>query len=146
MSPMMMAFLQTGTSTYVENAMATTSPYNLHSASTSTMNNPSRMSPPPGGLGYVPQETLTRNMTHLMSMGHQMDESNHNMVNMLTQQIHMVFNPLIQNNNQSCELLANQMGRIHDFFGSPQVQARPNPQISNARPVETPDNRAALIN
>jgi len=35
-----------------------------------------------------------------------MDESNHEMVNMLTQQIGTVFNSLIQNTNQSYQMLA----------------------------------------
>lgn len=38
-----------------------------------------------------------------------MDESNHDMVNMLTQQIGTVFNPLIQNTNHSYQQLAHQM-------------------------------------
>lgn len=66
-----------------------------------------------------------------MSIRQQMDKSNQEMVNMLTQQIVTMFNPLIQNTNQSYELLANQMGQIANFFGAPQVQAMPTPQISN---------------
>lgn len=69
-----------------------------------------------------------------------MEETNHEMVNMLTQRIGTMFNPLIQNTNQSYELLANQMGRIDDLFGAPQAYARPTPQISNYKQVETPDN------
>ncbi|KAK2422316.1 hypothetical protein QL285_032860 [Trifolium repens] len=74
----------------------------------------------------------------LNALRQQMDESNHDMVNMLTQQIGTVFNPLIQNTNQSYQLLANQMGRIADFFGAPQV-----PQIQNVVPlqiVQAPNN------
>lgn len=70
-----------------------------------------------------------------------MDESNHEMVNMLTQHIGTVFNPLIHNTTQSYKLLANHMIRIDDFFGAPPAQARPIPQISNYRQVETHDNR-----
>lgn len=75
-----------------------------------------------------------------------MDESNHEMVNMLTQQIGTVFNPLIQNTNWSYELLANQMGLIVDLFGASQAQGRPTPPIQNARPMETHNNEGALVN
>ncbi|WJX27583.1 hypothetical protein P8452_16390 [Trifolium repens] len=54
-----------------------------------------------------------------------MDESNHDMVNLLTQQIGTVFNPLIQNTNDSYQMLAYQMGRIADFFGTPSFQNQP---------------------
>lgn len=54
-----------------------------------------------------------------MSMRQKMNDSNHEMINILTQHIGMVFNPLIQNANQSCELLCNQMGRIASFYGAP---------------------------
>ncbi|WJX39866.1 hypothetical protein P8452_27373 [Trifolium repens] len=74
--------------------------------------------------------------TALNSLRQQMDESNHDMVNMLTQQIGTVFNPLIQNTNQSYQLLANQMGRIADFFGAPQVPNQQVPQIQNVVPLQ----------
>lgn len=48
-----------------------------------------------------------------------MDESNYDMVNMLTQQTGTMFNPLIQNTNHSYQQLAHQMGRISDLFGAP---------------------------
>ena len=48
-----------------------------------------------------------------------MDESNHEMVKMLTQQIGTVFNHLIQTKNQGYEALATQMGGIADFFTPP---------------------------
>lgn len=54
----------------------------------------------------------------MMSLRQQMDESNHEMVNLLTQQIGIVFNPLIQNVNQSYQALAIQIGRIADFFAA----------------------------
>lgn len=49
------------------------------------------------------------------------------MVNMLTQQIDTMFNPLIQNTDQNYQLLANQMVRITDFFGTSQAQVQPIP-------------------
>ncbi|KAK2456809.1 hypothetical protein QL285_004146 [Trifolium repens] len=72
----------------------------------------------------------------LNALRKQMDESNHDMVNMLIQQIGIVFNPLIQNTNQSYQLLANQMGRIADFFGAPQVPNQQVPQIQNVVPLQ----------
>lgn len=50
-----------------------------------------------------------------------------------------IFNPLITSTNQTYKLLANQMGRIANFFGTPQVQARPTPQISKVKKIETPE-------
>lgn len=38
------------------------------------------------------------------------------MVNTLTQQMGIVFNPLIHNINQTYNMLANQIGRIADFL------------------------------
>jgi len=45
-----------------------------------------------------------------------MDESNHEMVNFLINQIGTVFNPLIQNTDQGYQALTTQMVRIADFF------------------------------
>jgi len=50
----------------------------------------------------------------------QMDESNYEMVNLLTQQIGTVFNPLIRDTNWSYQALTTQMGRMANFFAPPQ--------------------------
>jgi hypothetical protein len=81
-----------------------------------------------------------------MSLRQQMDESNHEMVNLLTQQIGTVFNPLIQSTNDSYNMLAHQMGRIADFFGTPAppVQPRLNyqaPQLIMPAMSATPQNQ-----
>jgi hypothetical protein len=81
-----------------------------------------------------------------MSLWQQMDESNHEMVNLLTQQIGTVFNPLIQSTNDSYNMLAHQMGRIADFFGTPAppVQPRLNyqaPQLIMPAMSATPQNQ-----
>jgi hypothetical protein len=52
----------------------------------------------------------------MMLIRQQMDESNHEMVNLLTQEIGTMCDPLIQNTNQGYQTLATQMGRIIDFF------------------------------
>ncbi|XP_058724676.1 uncharacterized protein LOC131596119, partial [Vicia villosa] len=64
-------------------------------------------------------------------------ESNHEMVNALTQQMGTVFTPMINNTNQSYEILAGQMARIADFFGAPPQPNLSTPQRSNVRVVET---------
>ncbi|XP_058727724.1 uncharacterized protein LOC131599348, partial [Vicia villosa] len=61
-----------------------------------------------------------------------MDESNHEMVNALTQQMGTVFTPMINNTNQSYEILAGQMARIADFFGAP-----PQPNLSTVQGSDT---------
>ena len=81
-----------------------------------------------------------------MILRQQMNERNLEMVNTLTQQMGMIFNYLITNTNQTYELLANQMGWITDFLGTPHVQARPTPKISNVRQVKTPKNGMAQVN
>jgi hypothetical protein len=54
----------------------------------------------------------------------------------LTKQIDTTSNPLIQNANQSYQLLATQMGRMIDFFGVPQVPNQQIPQIQNVAPIQ----------
>ena len=98
----MMQGLQTSASLFTETAPGVYVPNNTGTFGSATRNN-----------------TPTLTNTALAAMRQQMDDSNHDMVNMLTQQIGTVFNPLIQNTNQSYQLLANQMGRIVDFFGAP---------------------------
>lgn len=90
MPPVMMAGLQTGITIYAENTVATTSHYNPYFASISTINNLNQISSLPEGLSYIPQATPTLNTTSLMLMRQQMNESNHTMGNMLTQQIGMI--------------------------------------------------------
>lgn len=119
-STSMMDVLYTNMLTYRDNAMATKPSYKPHNASASTINNMVR----PGGIGYICQVMPSLNTMSMMSMRQQMDESNLEMVNTLTQQMGTIFNPLIININQAYELLANQMGRVAYFFGMPQVQAR----------------------
>ncbi|KAK2363144.1 hypothetical protein QL285_088154 [Trifolium repens] len=122
----MMQGLQTGSSLFSEAAPGVFVPNNQGVSGSATRNN-------------VPALTNTA----LMAMRQQMDDSNHDMVNMLTQQIGTLFNHLIQNTNQSYQVLATQMGRIADFFGAPQVPNQQVPQIQNVVPLQiarTPNN------
>jgi len=65
-----------------------------------------------------------------------MDETNHEMVNLLTPQSGTVFNPLIQNMNQGYQALATQMGRIADFFAPPQTVYQQIPKIQNIPQIQ----------
>lgn len=65
-----------------------------------------------------------------------MDDSNHDMVNMLAQQSGIVFNPLIQNTNHNYQQLEHQMGRIVNFFGAPQTLIQPITHIQAVRVVK----------
>ena len=69
----------------------------------------------------------------------QMDESNHEMVNLLTQQIGTVFNSLIRDTNQSYQALTTQMGRIADFFA-------PHKQFTNWLHKYKTNNRCGWSN
>jgi len=84
--------------------------FNTHSPSSSTV----------FGKSALPALT-TKSM---MLYRQQMDESNHEVVNLLTQQIGTMFNPLIQTTDQGYQALATQMGRIADFFTPPQTFLR----------------------
>jgi hypothetical protein len=65
----------------------------------------------------------------------QIDESNNEMVFLLTQKIGTMFNPLIRDRNRSYQALTTQMGRITDFFSPPQPIYQPVPQIQNQQPL-----------
>jgi predicted transcriptional regulator len=81
-----------------------------------TMHNAhSPLSPSIFGQNSLPQ--LTTYSMNLLKQ--QMDESNHEMVNLLTQQIGTVFNALIRDTTRSYQALTTQMGRIADFFAPP---------------------------
>ena len=64
-----------------------------------------------------------------------MDESNHKIVNLLTQQIGTVFNPLIRNTDRSYQALTTQMRRIADFFAPLQPVYHSITQIQNQQPL-----------
>ena len=70
-----------------------------------------------------------------------MEDINNEMINMLTQKIGTMFNPLIQETHTSYQALTNQMGRIADFFGAPLVQNTLMPQNYNPRPIQIPAER-----
>jgi len=94
------------------------------------------------GVGF-PGSNLEQSLTNasLMVLRQQMEDTNPEMVNMLTQQIGTVFNPLIQQTHNSYQTLTDQMRRIANFFGAPRIQKRPMPQNQSQRPVQIPVER-----
>jgi hypothetical protein len=116
----MMANVYNSASVFVDQANPFTM-HNVHSPSSSSI---------------FGQKTLPPLTTASMNMlRQQMDESNHKMVNLLTQQIGTVFNPLIRETNRSYQALTTQMGRITDFFAPPQPVYQPVTQIQNQQPL-----------
>lgn len=119
----MMVDLHTNMSMFSDNTVETTPLYNPQNSYVSTINNMGR----PWGISYIPQTTMSLDTTSMMAMRQQMDESNIELVNTLTQQMGTIFNPFITNTNQTYELLANQIGRIANFFGTLQIPPRLTP-------------------
>lgn len=122
----MMEYLQQNMSTFSDNVIAITPLYNPYNASVSTINNMVW----PEGINYSPHNTPSLNTTSMMVIRQQMDESNLELVSIHTQQMGTIFNPWIANTNQTYEVLANQMGCIAAFFGTPPVCTSPNFSIN----------------
>jgi hypothetical protein len=74
----------------------------------------------------------------MMALRQQMDEANHEMANLVTQQMGAVINPLIRETNNSYQALSAQMERIADFFGAPAARDRPVTRNPNVGSVENP--------
>lgn len=62
--------------------------------------------------------TLTNN--YAAAWRQQMDKSNHEMVQMLTQTLTVVLNPLIQNTTQSNQQMTSQVAQMFEFLSVPQ--------------------------
>lgn len=86
---------------YADHIMTIASLVHPYLASGYAVNNLGRMAQPPGGLRHIPPGMSFLTNNSLQSMRQQMDESNHEMVNMLTHQIDTMLNPIIQNTNHS---------------------------------------------
>jgi len=69
-----------------------------------------------------------------------MEESNHEMVNMVTQQIGTVINPLIRDTITSYEELSAQMERVANDFGTPPARNVSRPQETDPS-IEVPTKR-----
>lgn len=118
----MMVGLHTYDLTFSDNAATIASPFNPYLALGSAISNTCRNGKPQGGFRYAPSGMPTFTTDYVATMRQKMDESNHEIVNMLTQQIGTMLNPLIQNTIQSYQQLAHQVGRSADFLGLPQCQ------------------------
>ncbi|KEH40930.1 hypothetical protein MTR_1g037660 [Medicago truncatula] len=117
----MIASFHNNASTFADHPIPFT-PYNVNSPSGSSV------------FGQNAPPALT--IESMIFLRQQMDESNHDMINMLTQQIDTIFNPLIQNTNQSYQALAIQMERIEGFFAPPQPGHQQIPQVQNPQPLQ----------
>lgn len=67
--------------------------------------------------GYFPYTTFTN--TTVNTLRQQMDESNHELMHMLTQMMTTLFNPIMENTHTSYQDLTRQIGRIADVFRAP---------------------------
>ncbi|XP_045802327.1 uncharacterized protein LOC123895902 [Trifolium pratense] len=108
-------------------------------------------SPAASVVGNRTRDIALQNLTNvtMMSFRQQMDESNHEMVNTLTSQLGTILNPLINNTNNNYQLLAHQMGRIADFFGTPTMPNQNLQPIRNQTQVhvnnEIPNNQVPQV-
>ncbi|XP_058784181.1 uncharacterized protein LOC131658950 [Vicia villosa] len=73
-----------------------------------------------GGVSYMPQSTPYLNTTFVMAFRQQMDKSKLELVHNLTQQMGVIFNPMV-----------DQIGRMLESFGVQPVQTRHRPLESN---------------
>ncbi|XP_050895799.1 uncharacterized protein LOC127102475 [Lathyrus oleraceus] len=76
--------------------------------------------------GNIRNNTQNRTMplsnTSIAVLRQQMDDSNHELVNMLTNQMGTVFNPVIQETTETNRQVANQLTRLCNFLGAPARQ------------------------
>lgn len=116
----MMASLHNTSSTFAELVVNATSPLQGFG---SDINNMVRISQPLGMAFTIQTSNITNHYAAVIRQ--QMDESNHEMVQMLANQMNTIFNPLIQNTTQTNQQMTTQMTRIADFFGVPQPPRHP---------------------
>jgi len=90
-------------------------------------------------LTRTPQQSLTN--ASLVALRQQMEDSNHEMANQVTQQIGTIINPLIRDTNNSYQALSAQMEQIANFFGAPPARNILVPQNQDAREIEIPAER-----
>jgi len=128
---------------FVPPGRPTTSMLGLHTSKASSSQNlhaqlPPLFTPRVAATFPTPQQTLTSNS--LAALRQQMEESNHEMVNMVIQHIGKVINPLIRDTNTSYERLSAQIERIANYFGAPPTRNVPGSQETNTS-IEVPTER-----
>jgi hypothetical protein len=84
----------------------------------------------------TPQQSLTN--ASMMALRQQMDEANHKMANLVTQQMGAVINPLIRDTNNSYQARSAQMEQIVDFFCAPAARNKLVHRNPNVGTVENP--------
>ena len=94
----------------------------------------------------IPENVVGPTQQNLATVRQQMDESNHDMVHMITQQMNTVIQPLIESTNNTCNTLARQVGHLTEVLGGegqqdnlgnggvgeipvPFNQGQPNPEL-----------------
>src|ERR1044072_1636782 len=118
--------------------------FNPYQGSGSAIHSNFRQNPSQAGFGFNQNAFLppiTNNSVQVLRQT--MDESNNDIVNILTQQIGDVFNPLITNSNNFYQLLAQQMSRIADFLGAP---LPPNHALPLLQPNTGGQNQVVPVN
>lgn len=88
-----------------------------------------------GGVSYIPQSTPSLNTTLVMALRQQMDESNIELVHNLTQQMGVIFNPMV-----------DQIGRMMEAFNVLLVQTRQRRISSNIMQVDPSEDELPLKN
>jgi len=106
--------------------------HNVHSPSSSSIFGRNTLPP------------LTTDSMNLLRQ--QMDESNHEIVNLLTLQIGTVFNPLIRDTNWSYQALTTQMRRITYFFAPSQPVYQPITKIQNQQLLQLVEPMVQRLN
>src|ERR1044072_578233 len=124
----LMAGIGTHPAVYTDNVVAVHSPFNPYQESGSAVHSNFRQNQPLADFGFNQNAVLPPITTNSVQVLRQtMDESNHEMVNTLTRQIGDVFNHLINNTNNTYQLLAQQMRRIAQLSGPPTPPNHPIP-------------------
>ena len=108
MPPEFMANLHNSSSTFGSSSTFRESPLSAFQPYQGLGPLTNQLSRPPG-FGLSSQAIPTFTSSSVAVMRQQMDESNHEMVHMLTHQMGTILRPLIQDSTQSCQQMATQM-------------------------------------
>lgn len=102
MSTAVMGGLHTNSSMFSNNAIVVQSPLNHHLASGYAINNPIQFHQPQVGTMFASQPFPSITTGSIPVMRQQMDENNHEMVNMLTHQMGTVLDLILEITNHTC--------------------------------------------
>ncbi|XP_058788296.1 uncharacterized protein LOC131662505 [Vicia villosa] len=82
--------------------------------------------------------------TYVVVLRQQMDDNNHELVNMLTNQMGTVFNPIVQELTESNRQVVDLLTRLCNYLGAPQTTGRQPPQAHRQVVVHTPTEDDSL--